>query len=254
MLLIFISGSCGLCLYHRLLWPIIYHCSRGLKHFNSSHKPAGFFHYAFSWNFNYLLCFVFFSLLVLLLFIFVFNSTLEARLANCPKVEIAPNKAESDNMWRESFLKQKPGTVSDFCWKRTLRRRDLESCSVRKWGQTCFVCTEYQKGFNERYFQPFPGFPHFFSPFAGTSQEQPSQAPAYTARTCSCREEKWGKSLVPPAAAIWKIMYSYEDVGVACHWAVFCHQKRYRNLWLERYNLPAKSCFYQSNEPEEAGN
>lgn len=111
-----------------------------------------------------------------------------------------------------------------------------------------------RRGLNERYFQPFPGFPHFFSPFAGTSQEQPSQAPAYTARTCSCREEKWGKSLVPPAAAIWKIMYSYEDVGVACHWAVFCHQKRYRNLWLERYNLPAKSCFYQSNEPEEAGN
>lgn len=72
MLLIFISGSCGLCLYHRLLWPIIYHCSRGLKHFNSSHKPAGFFHYAFSWNFNYLLCFFFFlSLFCSFLFLFL---------------------------------------------------------------------------------------------------------------------------------------------------------------------------------------
>lgn len=89
-------------------------------------------------------------------------------------------------------------------WKRMLRRRDLESCSVHKWGQTCFGFTGYQKGFNERYFKPFPGFPHFFSPFAGTSQKQPSQASAYAARTFSCWEEKWGKSLVTPAAAIWE--------------------------------------------------
>lgn len=39
-----------------------------------------------------------------------------------------------------------------------------------------------------------------------------------------------------------------------CHWAVFCRQKCHRNLQLEMYDLQAKSCFYQSNEPEEADN
>lgn len=58
---------------------------------------------------------VFFSLFSS--FFSVFNSTPEARLARCPKVEIAPNKAESDIICRESFLKQKPGTVSDFWLK-----------------------------------------------------------------------------------------------------------------------------------------
>lgn len=61
-------------------------------------------------------CVVFFFLLILHLFFgFVSNATLEARLARCPKVEIAPNKAESDIIRRESFLK--PGTVSDFWLK-----------------------------------------------------------------------------------------------------------------------------------------
>lgn len=79
-------------------------------------------------------------------------------------------------------------------------------------GKHVSLAKGYQKGFNERYFRPFPGFPYFFSPFAGTSQEQTSQASACTARTCSFTEEKWGKSLVPPAAAVWKM--SYKDVGV----------------------------------------
>lgn len=100
MLLIFISGSCGLCLYYRLLWPIIYLCSRLLYHYNSSHKPAGFF---------FLMELIHFHETSIL----IFPSQGLICVWYC-ELKGASNTPESDYIQFHGFQKQKPGTVS-FC-------------------------------------------------------------------------------------------------------------------------------------------
>lgn len=165
------------------------------------------------------------------------------------KTEIALNKAESDIIWRERF----PKTETWNCVRLLVEsgRRDLESCSMHKWGQACFILTGYQKGFNECYFQPFPGFPRFmFSPFTGTSQQSPSQASVYAPKTCSCLE-KGGKRtsfllLLFEAHPIVKRMFGLSFCSVVPS------QMPQRSVTGE--DLLAKSSFYQSNEPEEDGN
>lgn len=128
-----ISGSCGLRLYHRLLWPIIYHCSKGLKHFNFSYKPAWSFHFAFSWNFNYCLCHFFFFLVLLLFFVCLFL---------IPRWKHAWRTARK---WKLLLIRENQTLYSvrvslnrnlELCqtsgWKRMLRRRDLESTNEGK--------------------------------------------------------------------------------------------------------------------------
>lgn len=91
MLLIIISGFCGLCLYYWLLWPILCLCSKLLDHFNSSHKPAGFFY-----NMHYhktsveILFFLFLELM------YVCDTYLQTYWP--PKLKSIANRPESDVM------------------------------------------------------------------------------------------------------------------------------------------------------------
>lgn len=62
-------------------------------------------------------------------------------------------------------------------------------------GKRVSFSQDTRRGLTSAISSHFWDFRTFFSPFAGTSQEQPSQASASAARTCSCREESGARAL-----------------------------------------------------------
>lgn len=132
-----------------------------------------------------------------------------------------------------------------------LRRRDLESCSAHKWGQARFVSTGYQKGFNKRYFRPFPGFSAIYV------QSIYGDWPTASIRGSCSRGQKKKKKKKEGTGRLSRRCCLEKNLQLrGCSGCLF---RRVVPSETPESSVRctislAKSCFYQSNEPEEAGN